>query len=335
MADAARNEDDIVIYHVGGEGGYGPVTAIARQFPRNVHLVVFDARSDIADLSANEKLDSNGVRITVINRGIDQAAGRPHFFINTFPLSSSLLPPSPVTADENPGYRHCRTWAENTVLDYAVPVDTLSVDQILTTGLAPVPDIISLDAQGAELRILRGARRALSDHTLAVVTEVEFFEIYDGQGLFDDQMSLLSQQGFRLVNVLNQQNWHPGPLAGTGFLTVGEALFVRFVHDFPRSEASTRRGFVNPEALNNHQLVRLAAIAFGFNLLSYCFRLLDCLRDRAPDFFKEAKHVSPFRDVFDLHQDMESRMEEYKKDHLYFQKTPMAEWRLDSARKKS
>lgn len=314
-----RNENDIVVYHVGGEGDYGPVMALLRRFPQNIRLVVFEARSDTTDLAIAERFDQNGTHTTVINKGIDEEAGRPYFFVNKYPLSSSLLGPSPLSSREDPVYEWVHTWGQNAELRETIVVDTMSLDQIIASGLVPPPDVISIDAQGAELRILRGAKDTLEKHNLAVISEVEFFEIYDGQGLFDDQMQELGRKGYRLVNVYNQQHWHPGPAAGTGFLTVGEALFVRFLHELPHTPGGQRRGYINPASLSDSQLIRLAGIAMGFNLLSYCYRVTGFIKARSPALFEQLRN-SPYREAAALYEAMEANMDKYKQDQRFFLK---------------
>ena len=320
-----RDENDIVIYHIGGEGDYGPAMDVVRRFPRNVRLVIFEARSDTTDLAAAGRLDANGIRMTVVNRAVDEKAGTSDFYVNKFPLSSSLLPPSPIAVDEDPVYSPhwgpMTSWGQNTELDKVITVDTVSIDQIVAEGIVPPPDIISIDAQGAELRILRGARETLSKHCLAVISEVEFFEIYDTQGLFDDQMQELGQHGFRLVNIFNQQNWHPTSAAGRGFLTVGEAVFIRFLHELPRKPGDPRRCYTNPENLSDEQLVRLMAIALGFGLYSYSYRITGMIKARSLDLFEQMRTSPLGLNSIILYEHMENNMAEYIKNPNFFLQT--------------
>ncbi len=315
-------DNDIVIYHIGGEGSYGPIETIIQRFPKNVRLVLFEARTDTDDLVTAERLDSNGVRMRVINLGVDERSGTTSFNVNKLPLSSSLLDPSPIALNEAPlylwEYYQVHTWGENTELDRKITVETISIDEMIAKGLAPPPDIISIDAQGAELRILQGARQALSRHCLSVVSEVEFFEIYDRQGLFDDQMHLLGEHGFRLVNIYNQQEWHPAPTAGTGFLTVGEAVFVRFLHEYPHLQGDPRRCYSNPERLSDQQLVRLMAIALGFNLYSYVYVVAGMLKKRSPERFEQLRSSPLAVDACALYDYMESNRESYEKYPRFF-----------------
>ena len=319
-----NNANQIVIYHIGGEGGYGPLTAVLNQMRPHIRLVVFEARSDTSEGLQSETLTKDGIETTLILKGIDERVGRHPFYVNKYPLSSSLLPCSRLAENENPAYAHCHRWGQNAELDHVIEVETVPLDDIVDSGIVPPPDIISIDAQGAELRILRGAKKALSK-TLCVVTEVEFFEIYDGQGLFDDQMSLLSRAGLRLFTIENQQNWHPGPAFGRGFLTVGEAVFFRYAADVP--ELPGKRGYCNIDQLSDEQLMRLAAIAISFHAASYAYTLGVALRDRNPALWEAMKKDPHYRVISDLVEMMQRDMPHYERDPLFFLKAYLAKTR--------
>jgi FkbM family methyltransferase len=57
-------------------------------------------------------------------------------------------------------------------------------------------ELIKIDTQGTEFEILQGATKTLSERTVAIVTEVSFCELYDGQKLFSEIELELRQHGF-------------------------------------------------------------------------------------------------------------------------------------------
>lgn len=315
----ARTDNKLVIYHVGGDGDYGPAMAVAKQFPGITTVVVFDAREETDDgLQASITQGAlNTPRMIAINRCVDETAGEADFYVNKFPLSSSLLPVSLLGATEDPVYPHCRTWAENAELDHVVRLKTTTIDEVVAAGIAPPPDIISIDAQGAELRILRGAKETVRSHVLAIVSEVEFSEIYAGQSLFDDQMRELSVAGFRLVEIQNSQYWHPGPAMGLGFHTVGEALWFRYCGDFPRAKAPAR-GAVDYRTLSGPMLTRLATIAYAFGRLSYVTRLLGFVAHSYPEHFGQALHDPNLKPVIRLYEHYVENLVHYRENHQFF-----------------
>lgn len=245
---------EIVVYHVGGETDeIGPIECVKR-VGFNMKLVTFEATEG-----------------TCIADKEEDAA----FYVNKQAMSSGLYRPNPrfvneVFADG------IWTWGQNTELSHEIPVRNTTIDALMAKG-GVQPDVLSIDAQGAELRILRGAEQTLKN-TLCCVTEVEFEPIYLGQNLFDEQMGHLRARGFRLMEIFSIQQWHHGPKWGLGFMTVGEAVWLR--HDY--------------ENLTAAQTETLAQIAAGFGRLSYAMFLVGRLGGKVED--KTLRDLWQFRD---------------------------------------
>ncbi len=283
------NEKEIIIYHVGGSGNYGLATTIIERIKPHVSVVVFEARDDAGDTERAETTVSEGYRTTVVNRAIDEGIGTADFYVNTFGASSSLLKPSPLAVNEDPGLPYVHTWGQNTELERIIQLETVSLDHLIETGLIPPPDILSIDAQGAEVRIMRGARKAL-ESALCIISEVEFFEIYDGQGLFDDQMRLLGEYGFRMLNILGPQFFHAGPAVGrlqNGFMTAAEAVWLRCVKELPDQKTTGKRGYVPLDQMTDYQLMRLAGIAIVLVTGSYAGEITKYLKARNPGLYQQ------------------------------------------------
>ena len=225
-------ETEIVVFHVGGGSDEcGPIEKVRDAgFP--LRFVAFEAM-DGQCIAAGE--------------------GEADFYVNKHPLSSGLFAPNPRYARETYD-KSGITWGENTECDKVIRLRTTSIDAIAQEQ----PDVISIDTQGAELSILRGASETLRN-TLCVVSEVEFAPIYLGQPLFDEQMAFLTPRGFRLMELFSVQAWSQGPKFGLGFLAVAEAVFLRFDY----------------ENLTRAQCETLAMIAAGFGRMSYVMILLE------------------------------------------------------------
>ena len=80
------------------------------------------------------------------------------------------------------------------------PLDHVIYD--LGLGFKNSGEIIKLDTQGTEFDILLGSKRLLSEKTVCVVTEVEFFQVYEGQKLFADVEIFLRSLGFSFYGFL-------------------------------------------------------------------------------------------------------------------------------------
>ena len=95
-------------------------------------------------------------------------------------------------------------FVERYEMDKFKPVDkeevaTRTLDDVLATQYVSHPQLgefIKLDTQGTEFEILMGARKTLTDRTVALLVEVWYCQTYDGQKLFSDIEILLRSLGF-------------------------------------------------------------------------------------------------------------------------------------------
>jgi putative glycosyltransferase len=82
--------------------------------------------------------------------------------------------------------------------------------------------LLNIDVQGAELRVLRGAERTLAS-VAAVVVEVHVIDLYDGGASEGELDEFLKQRGFERADVIYHELYDE---RGT-FPAWGEALYVR------------------------------------------------------------------------------------------------------------
>lgn len=128
-------------------------------------------------------------------------------------------------------------------------VETVRLDDLPTVQGT---DFLKLDAQGAELSVIKGATEVLRDVSV-VHTEVEFVPLYEGQPLFAEVDQALRGAGFQFHKFL-------------GF--AGRAFKPTIVNDDPNaavsqmlwSEAVYVRDFMTFETLPAAQLLKLATI---------------------------------------------------------------------------
>ena len=118
------------------------------------------------------------------------------FQVLSGPLNSSLLTPNPDIVERYrlPGFEV----RERVTL----PADSLD-GVIFAPGRSPsAGEFLKLDAQGGELAILKGATRTLAERSVAVIAEVEFCPLYDGQPLFSEVEQFMRGQGFAFYGFL-------------------------------------------------------------------------------------------------------------------------------------
>jgi len=106
-----------------------------------------------------------------------------------------------------------------------------------------------MDIQGAEYPSLVGGKSILeSDDILAVITEVEFRPLYEGQATFGDINNLLLDYDLFFFGFLTTESWWEEIIMDKGFLAVGEALFMKDHRKISSFE----------------NLIKLAAVAYLF-----------------------------------------------------------------------
>ncbi len=140
-----------------------------------------------------EKLRNNAgdaVGVTVVNRAVTDKAGPIRLHVTNFDQSSSILPLE-THLQHYPGIEEVQS----------VTVEGTTLDALLEeNGLDPAEfNFLTMDIQGAELLALRGAPGALA-HIQAIITEVNFEELYRGCAQIDDIDLHLESHRFERVN---------------------------------------------------------------------------------------------------------------------------------------
>ena len=174
---------------IGARGGVHPmvnpvagVTAVLGFEPDEVECARISA-----ELAAGSPWAANSVEPVAL------AASEGDAFLHllTEPSAHSLRGPNPKFT-----YRYNMVLLEQVG---QLPLRTVSLDSILFGPRAREDhwgEFLMLDTQGTECEILQGSQRTLSERTVAVVSEVEFFQVYEGQSLFSEVELFLRERGF-------------------------------------------------------------------------------------------------------------------------------------------
>lgn len=120
-------------------------------------------------------------------------------------LSSSMLPLGESMKQSYPGISYVDSFK----------ILTRTLDSILEEGFAGKRfDLLVMDTQGAELKVLQGAHQLLK-RVRYIYTEVSEDPLYEGGCTFEQIDSLLKVYGFKLKHIaINGKNW-------------GDALYVK------------------------------------------------------------------------------------------------------------
>jgi FkbM family methyltransferase len=140
-----------------------------------------------------QKLAERNPRVNAVNAAVGNRDGQADFFINKLSVTNSLL-----TASAGAG-------------DFLVAADGLDRREVTTVRLVTLDtycaaqgieriDLLKLDTQGYELRVLDGARRLIEQHAVPLIhLEVCFVRFYEEQPLFPEVYQYLYDRDYRLV----------------------------------------------------------------------------------------------------------------------------------------
>jgi FkbM family methyltransferase len=178
---------------------------------------------------------------------------------------TSLLPPNQATIE------FLNRWHRAMHVEQIIEIDTRCLDDLAEL---PAPDLVKIDTQGAEAMVFENSTAKLSRAT-AVISEVAFVKLYEGQPLFHEQARILEGNGFLLSKFLflkskslgsplmPELNWrrHQNQLID------GDAVFVRSLNGL--------------KDLDREQLAHLAICADAvFESCDLAVRCLSVLNDR-------------------------------------------------------
>ncbi len=195
---------------------------------------------------------------------------------------TSLLPPDPQTLRYlNYFHGHMKVVGQEEVA-------TQRLDDL---DNVPAPDLLKIDVQGSELAVFEHGKARLAQ-TMAIVTEVAFVPLYEGQPLFHDQSKFLHDQGFGLTKFLFlKARYLRGRYSKTlhkkrhkNQLIDGDAVFVR--------------SLASPDEIDSERLKHLAICADGIfdshDLTLRCLELLIARGDVAEDKADTYARLVPF-----------------------------------------
>lgn len=189
-------------------------------------------------------------RITLTEKAVSERAGR----ISFYPIDQERTQTG--VANGNPGasslLRATGNYPEEQYVQKEIEVETIRLDAFMQDKGIPGVDILWMDVQGAEGRVLEGLGERLSD-LRCLHMEVEFFEIYKGQSLFGDVDPWLRARGFRLLGFTSYSRF------------AADALYVRA--DIPVDDKALEREFPylarNVRKMRWHRLKRAVRRMIG------------------------------------------------------------------------
>jgi FkbM family methyltransferase len=209
-AQTILGRDVECVFDVGAHVGQ-TAERLAASFP---HAKIFSFEPDPNSFAKLSTVSRSNSRVEAINAAVGDAEGKATFFLNRFEMNSSLLKAAPNASQ----YLFNKN---GMILESEIEVPVVSLDAFCTKrGISRI-DLLKLDAQGYELRILDGAKQLLSRVAVPIIyLEVLFVRLYQDQPLFPDVYQYLFDRGYRLV-WLYETSFH------THFYSLGaNAVFI-------------------------------------------------------------------------------------------------------------
>jgi FkbM family methyltransferase len=203
----------VTLVDIGSSGGIAP------QWESVKNLTVVEFEPDERALLRPLRSD---IRRVVLRTPLWERAAEMEFHLTAKQQASSLFKPNQAIFDRYPSPD--RVAIRRTT---AIKVDTLE-NQLNQAGIERV-DFIKLDAQGAELAILRGSEDLLIKSVFGLEIEVEFLPLYHNQPLFGEVDAYVRSLGFELFE-LRPTQWkyaEGASLKSKGQLAFADALYFR------------------------------------------------------------------------------------------------------------
>lgn len=233
----------------------------------NLKIYGFDADED-ACLIANENLKQRNI----------------NWWEKHFPLALSESPTEKTlyvtkgidcTSLYEPNHEYLQRFAgfgEHFELDFSVEIETTTLDIFCQQESITEIDFLSIDVQGAELDVVKGALHLLNKTILALELEVEFTKMYKNQPLFSDIDRFLQPYDFSLFDLIIEHPMCRRPRSvseiysqeKTGQLLWADALYLRDIFLSSSSIFKTQ-----PQ-----QLLKLACISDILDYPDYAVEIL-------------------------------------------------------------
>ena len=210
QARLLRTRPPTVVFDVGAHHGE-TARAYRALFPTAiVHCFEpFPASFAVLEATAAEL---TGVRVH--NVALSDASGEAVFHSNCSAPTNSLLPTAPAAG---------AVWGEGLVNTVAeVRVRTATLDEFCRAHAIEAIDLLKLDVQGAEPRVLEGGAGMLCARRVRrIYTEIITLPTYVGQRELDEFLRLMRGYGMELFNLFNLS------LTPAGQLRQVDAIFLR------------------------------------------------------------------------------------------------------------
>lgn len=193
--------EEPVILDVGAHYGES-VGYLKTLFPK-ASVYSFEPDPDSFDLLSATAIEG----VSYFNIAISDADGTASFYRNKISHTNSLFK---VNLNSRDSIGIAKATAENDKqffdgFNEEVKVDAVRLDSFTMQHSIGQIDLLKIDVQGAECRVLTGGEATLRN-TKAIVLEISFYDYYEHQTAFMDVENILLPLGFRLFSISEISN---------------------------------------------------------------------------------------------------------------------------------
>lgn len=230
------------------------------------------------DIRAEEKLDEN---IQNHPTALWSSNTQKNLYLTKFPDASSIYEPNQKLLD-------LFLNADSHHVEKKILINTKTIDGICKKK--ELPDFIKVDAEGADLEILKGAKTSLSKSCIGIQIEVQFIERNIGSPLFSEVDSFLRNAGYWIMD-LKKESW----IRDNSFYKVtskpqliwGDAVYML------TSDEVLKRGYVLSKKERNFFLAKLIMISLIYGFHDYSFQIINL-------FYKNKLITKNEKDAFNI-----------------------------------
>jgi FkbM family methyltransferase len=155
-------------------------------------------------------------RVKSFQVALSSQEGDSTLFVNSFSETNSLLPSNRINSAVD----------DLTANIDEISIETSTLDIFCSKHKIDHIDLLKLDTQGSELKVLEGGDRLLRSQSIkAIYCEVEFVEIYQQQPLFDEIFQYLKERGYYLHNFYNLNSLETGRIAWADALFLAKDVY--------------------------------------------------------------------------------------------------------------
>lgn len=194
-------KSDLIIFDIGAYHGY---TALhyKRLFP-NSNIFCFEPFPDSFSVLMN--LVGNKPGFQIFNIGLSDKAGIADFYSNQYSPTNSILKTEPSAES---------IWGENLLNSKEIiKVNLKTLDEIVTENNIDRIDILKIDVQGAESRVIKGGVETFKKGIVKLIyTEIITLPTYQGQSDLENMIGLFREMGFELFSIYNLSHTSEGRL---------------------------------------------------------------------------------------------------------------------------